>query len=120
MLGKLNFMFYITHIYPEGLPLTGLRKLAFITTMEIPGEYFLGTDNNPLTEEEINNWVAKNQLVPLQYKVALPEKKSLWVDSVGLLFFGDSYNSEKRDSKEIAVYDAILGKIFQEEKLSGN
>lgn len=62
-------MRYITHICTtEGLPSSdGIRKITFLTTDD-SGYTFLGTDNNPLSEEVVGKMISEQKIV------ALPER----------------------------------------------
>ena len=58
----------ITHIVKQEPPKSGFRKVAFYTidTDNLnSSEYFLGTDNNPLDSEYIENLVLKKKIIRL-------------------------------------------------------
>ena len=79
----------VTHLAIHGdpiLPSSGLRKLYFYTRLEEnPNEYSFGTDNIFFSEQEM----ARRSVIKLPEEVELFEKKGLWVDKDGNIFYAD-------------------------------
>jgi hypothetical protein len=91
----------ITHVFNEGLPREGFRKLTYITISDEPDsaeEYFLGIDNNPLSIDEIDLMMQKKQIFPLSVNYPypqLPKNKSVFVDKCGILYFANRLDADK-------------------------
>ncbi len=86
----MNKKFFITHYFPEaianGLPRSGLRRLAYMTMTdaeEDKDEYFLQTDNNPYSEEDVQQMEQKKVIKRFAKFIELPEGKSLWISPEG-------------------------------------
>lgn len=89
---------FITHVFNEGLPTSGFRKLTYITITDEDTpveEFFLGTDNNPIPLIRIDEMVKNGELLPLHGDYPeLPEGKSLFVNSKGELYFANRLDSD--------------------------
>ena len=75
--------YYITHIVNQEPPQKGFRKVSFYTKdlkNGRPGEYFLGTDNNPLESSYIENLVIKQKIIRLITPVEIKEDITLYCD----------------------------------------
>lgn len=112
---------YITHVFNETIPSYGLKKLTFITITDDQTEtleYFLGTDNNPYTTDEINDWVIKGKIFALNGDlIPLPENQTLYFDRSGSIFMGDYIDPEK--DKQLLHY-TIENFVNQSAKVSYN
>ncbi len=106
-------MKYISHIFTtEGLPSSyGIRKITYLTTDD-SGDTFLGTDNNPISKERVEEMISQNKIVALARKVHLPKDQSLFIDKNGVLYLANRLHAVKAVT-EIARYDPILKKVFQ-------
>jgi hypothetical protein len=99
---------YITHIFNDKIPASGLKKIAFITVTDDPddqAEYFIGTDNNPISEDEIKEWERKKRIFMVSGKpIRLADDDTLYVNSAGKLLLANYIEPDKN----LQVLDLII------------
>jgi hypothetical protein len=67
-----------------------MRKLFFYTTKKSSEtHYYLGKGNNSFSEEQIKGMMRKNKILMLPNKIELKDKKGLWLNSKGQVFYAD-------------------------------
>lgn len=94
---------FITHVFNEGVPQEGLKKLTYLTvTDEVADkdEFFLGLDNNPLENRDILSWVKQGKLfIVHEGPFELKPGKSLFIDSGGNLFMANRLDPDSGKEK---------------------
>jgi hypothetical protein len=101
--------YFITHIFNEGLPSKGLRKVTYLTINdEDEDEYFLGTDNNPLPLDRIRQMEENDKIFSINGDpIELRPGKSLFIDKDGYLYFADRLNAKSSVERlEVTVKEA--------------
>lgn len=94
---------YITHLIIKGIPSSGMRKLFFYT---IKGDiaksekYYIGTGNNSFSTEEMRKQIQSGKVVMLPQRIELEDKKGLWVNSDGKVFYADLKHPHKDEFKK--------------------
>jgi len=61
----------------DRIPINGLAELFFYTEKE--GEIFLGTDNNPFENEDIERWVKEKKILKLKEPIIIEYNEMLQI-----------------------------------------
>ena len=77
------FIAYI--IIPKEIPEKGIDMLFFYTKKG--DEYYWGTGNNSFDQKFMDELESKNKIIKLPELIKLVDKKSLWVDALGKVYF---------------------------------
>ena len=84
---------FITHIRTDagrGVPETGKKKLFFYTRVDsVPDEWYRGTDNNSISEEQMRDRCRRGTAFTLPVEVELLPNKGLWFNKKGEVFYAD-------------------------------
>lgn len=103
-----NKEYFITHLVPTELPVeNSLRKILFYTTTRegmSEKKYFWGTGNNSFSETDIRDKVNTGELIELPEAKKLEEKKGLWLDSKGCVYYADLVSPNKDKQKHPLLY----------------
>lgn len=111
---------YITHIFDDKIPATGLKKIAFITVTDDPNdeaEYFIGTDNNPVSKSEIREWERSKRIFMVSGEpIRLSDEDTLYLNPAGKLLLANYIEPDKNvqilDQKIKSFTDQALDKTY--------
>lgn len=87
----------IVYVVVDQPPSHGYRKLLFNTSKH--GKYYWGTGNNSYSFEYLQKQVSEGKIFKLPIPKVLEEGMSIWINSIGGLFYGDLINPLKSDAE---------------------
>ena len=100
---------YVTHYFNDLPPKSGLLDLSFLTaTKESLNEnrYFMGYEKvGSLSEMAFKHQVHEGSIVKLPNPLPVNSRKTLWMDSAGIVYVADS-EEPYSDLEKKAVYDS--------------
>lgn len=104
---------FITHIRTErgsGIPPKDAKKTLFFYTRlsGTPNEWYWGTDNNSFSLRQMEDMVERGTAFVLPEEVELIEKKGLWFDNNGNVFYADLMYPNQDPDKKLLFNSAEL------------